>query len=155
MRSSLRVLVFAVAAIVGVAGCCGTSPPPRPRVGSTLEPSRWLLPLNTVTGNNATVIIFDTTNAGQNPGPSVDRIVISCYFDQAVTLQYQVRHRGSSTWRTVNGNGSGDTVSASTQTAIDFLILGYDSRVQVVTGGTGPSTAEVDIGLVYVRPLGM
>lgn len=112
-------------------------------------------PLNDVTGNNATVVIFDTsTDSGAKylTNSGAERLLVSMFFDQAVTVNYQARIRGSSTWRTVNGDGSGDSVSASTFTAIDFRIMAADTRITVVTGGTGPTTSEIDICPTYETP---
>jgi hypothetical protein len=55
----------------------------------------------------------------------------------------------------MNGSGGGDVMPANTDTAIDYLILGPDSRLEAVTGATGPSTCEVDVGLYGDRTLGM
>lgn len=148
---------LAIIAALACGGCAHSDPAPVAHhkrgalTTSAGSVASWGPPLATVTGNNATVTVFDTT--ASSVYRNVERVTISCFFDQAVTVLYQVRHAGSSTWRTMNGNGAGDAVTASTGTVIDYLILGYDSRIQVVTGGTGPSTSELDIGLVYARPL--
>lgn len=156
MRSLRTFLVLAAL----LTASCATSPAgPAPvhggghKMGSSQTPSNWLSPLNNVTGNNATIVVFDNTVVTGHK--DADRVTVSCFFDQAVTILYQVKLPGSSTWRTVNGNGSGDAVSASTFTSIDYLMLAYNSRIEVVTGGTGPSVAEVQIGVVYDRPLAM
>jgi hypothetical protein len=137
----------------------GCTAPPKPvpeaptpgRVGSTIGGPIFRAPLNPVTGNNATIIVLDTTNVPIFPKP--ERLVVSCRFDQQVTILYQVQRLGSVTWRTVNGNGTGDVVSANTDTFIDYLVLGPNNRIEVVTGSTGPTVAEINIGPVYDRPL--
>lgn len=116
-------------------------------MGSTLNPSNCVSALNTVTGNSATVVIFDNTVVTGHK--SADRVMVGMFFDQAVTVLYQVKLPGSSTWRTVNGDGSGDTVAASTLTVIDFRMMAYNDRIEVVTGGTGPSVSEVGVCVVY------
>lgn len=140
---------------------CATSPP-TPTTGGHKFGSSYrsvngscLAPLNTITGNNATITVFDTSTDTGNKivlNSGSERLLASMFFDQAVTVLYQVRARGSVTWRTVNGNGSGDAVTASTFTAIDFRIMGQDNRIQVVTGATGPTTAEFDICPTYDTP---
>ncbi len=141
-----------------VAGCASQQPVHGGgghKFGSVGTARGCLAALNTVTGNNATIVVFDTsTDTGHklllNSG--AERLVVGMFFDQAVTVNYQVRHRGSSTWRTINGNGSGDSIAASTDTTIDYRIIGQDNRIQVVTGGTGPTVAEMDICPTYETP---
>lgn len=114
-------------------------------IGGGGIPNQWLGPLNPVTGNSATIVVFDTTVTPNH----ADRIMVTGFFNQAVTILYRVQHNGSSTWRTVNG--SGDAVTGSTQTQFEYVVQGLNSQVEIVTGSTGPTVAEVDIGLMYER----
>jgi hypothetical protein len=151
----IGILLLAVAALA--CGSCATTDGAAPAGGhrraSIASANQWRGPLNAVTGNNATIIVWDGT--GMVASQPIERVMVSCYFDQAVTILFQVRHIGSATWRTINGSGSGDAVSASTPTVIDYLLLGSDNRIEVVTGGTGPTVSEVDVGLVFERPVAM
>lgn len=145
MKLLSKVLVFAAALTLS----CATSPPPGGghRMGSTGAPSTCMTPLNAVTGNSATIVIYDDTAVTANKG--VDRAVVQMFYDQAVTILYQVKLPGSSTWRTVNGSGAGDAVTASTLTVIDFRLMSYSNRIEVVTGGTGPSVSETGVCIVH------
>ncbi len=151
MRTIAKTVLLVGALLV--AGCA-TEGGARPARMSTASPSNWVGPLNPVTGNAATIIVFDNTSGSQYRS-GIDRVVLSIYVDQAVTVNYQVKLPGSSTWRTLNGSGSGDAVAASTLTVLDFTVLAYNSRITVVTGVTGPTTAEVGIGLIQDRSLAM
>lgn len=150
-----RIAVFCLALALSACATSGTSSPAAGghKFGSIASANQWRAPLNAVTGNNATVLVWDGTGASATQ--PVERVMVSCFFDQPVTILFQVRHVGSATWRTINGNGSGDVVAASTPTVIDYLMLGSENRIQVVTGGTGPTVSEVDIGLIFARPLAM
>lgn len=147
----MKRLLVSIAAALFIAGC-GTMTSPAHHapvgIGGSGIPNQWLPPANPVTGNSATIVVFDSTVTPTH----ADRVVVSCFFNQAVTVLYQVQHAGSATWRTTNGSGgSGDSVTASTQTYLDYQIQGANTRVEVVTGSTGPTTSEVDIGLMYER----
>ncbi|HVZ88098.1 MAG TPA: hypothetical protein VHG72_14090 [Polyangia bacterium] len=145
MKRLLPLLAFVIALS---AGCTTTGQHLAPvGIGGSGIPNQWIAPANPVTGNSATIVVFDSTATPTH----ADRIVVSCFFNQGVTVLYQVQHAGSATWRTTNGSGSGDTVTASTQTYLDYPIQGANTRVEVVTGSTGPTTSEVDIGLMYER----
>ena len=90
---------------------------------------------------------FDTTVTPVVPLP--ERLAVTCRFDQAVTILYQVQRIGDVTWRTMNGVG--DAVPANTDAFLDYLIQGANSRIEVVNGGTGPS-APVPKRRAGVRP---
>lgn len=111
-----------------------------------------------VTGNNATVVVFTTTSQGdmqRGQYPGLQRVFARFRFDQATTVLYQTLDGNSTTWRTMNGSGSGDSLAANTDYAVDFLVLGPDVRVAVATGGTGPSTREESVQVFNDRALGM
>jgi hypothetical protein len=110
----------------------------------------WAPPLAAVTGNNATITVYDTT-AGSAGYGQPQRLVVSSFFDQVVTVLVRVKHAGSSSWRTVNG--SGDATTASTVFVKDYMVEAPNVQIQVVTGGTGPTTSEIDVGVVPVRGL--
>jgi len=144
-------ILFAL--ILGVLGCDPTAaPPPAHKVGSSFGGPVWRVPLNAIPSTaSATTIVFDTTVTPVVPPP--ERLAVSCRFDQAVTLLYQIQRLGSVTWRTMNGTGAGDAVPANTDAFYDYLVQGPNSRLEVVNGGTGPSTPELNVGPVYDRPL--
>ena len=144
----MKYLLLVLALTLSCVTPTGSSPG---RVGSTVGGPVFRAPLNPVTGNNATVTVFDTTVAPVFPLP--ERLAVTCRFDQAVTILYQVERLGSSTWRTVNG--SGDAVTANTDFFIDYLVQGPNNRIQVVTGSTGPTVAEINVAPIYDRPLAL
>lgn len=151
MRLTSKVWILLAALAVGCATTSPTEPTPHKKFGSVNTTRGCMAPLNTITGASATITVFDTsTDAGDRGlvSSGAERLVVSMFFDQAVTVNYQVKARGSSTWRTVNGSGAGDAITASTFTAIDFRIIGYDNRIQVVTV-TSPTTSEMDICPTY------
>lgn len=137
--------------LVGCTAHNGTAPQEPHKVGSSFGGPMFRAALNPVTGNSATIIVFDSTVTPIIPAP--ERLLVSCHFDQAVTVLYQVQRFGSSTWRTTNG--SGDSAPANTETFLDYLVLGPYSRIEVVTGSTGPTVAEINIAPIYDRPLAM
>lgn len=119
-------------------------------------------------------IVYDTTQGGtvRQRANYVDRIPVSVRCNQAVTLKYQTLATSSSTWRTRNGysgaapsgscvettglgSGLGFTVPASTDVYCDFLVQGPDSRIVVTTGGTPPTSCEVDVRLNFTPDLSM
>jgi hypothetical protein len=105
-------------------------------------------------------IVFSTTSAGDtNRGmyPGLQRIVVHYRGDQATTVfQQTLAPLPSTTWRTLNGSGSGDSVTANTDYAKDFLVLGPDVRVDILTGGTPPTGGgELAIEICNDRTLGM
>ena len=136
-------------------GCASPTPLNSRRVGASITVGTvvWVKSIPAITGNNATIDLYDTTVSPTTI--FVNRIMYTGRCDQAITLNYQILRDGSSTWRTMNNNGSGDTVAANTDTAIDYLVLGPNSRLEAVTGGTGPSTCETSIALFGDRELGM
>lgn len=151
MKPLLKFL--ALAAILTAAACSPSPPEPaKHRMGADFSPNVYWLPnVTAVAGNNATITVFDSTLGY----PNVQRVMVSGYYDQAVTVLYRIKNSGSSTWRTANGSGSGDAVTASTVFVTDYFMLGPSNQIQVVTGGTGPTTSETSVGLVYERTLGM
>lgn len=148
----IKLLFLCALIVTGCAVRSGENPAEPHKVGSSFGGPLFRAPLNPVTGNNATIIIFDSTVTPIIPAP--ERYLVSCRFDQPVTILYQVQRFGSATWRTANG--SGDAVAANTDTFLDYLVLGPFNRIEVVTQTTGPTTTvEINIAPIYDRPLAM
>src|SRR5580698_2912640 len=107
-----------VAILAFLAGCAGSPlpPPNHGRLGATATDVEWLpaSSIPTITGNNATIVLFSMSGgrAVVTPGAAttVNRIGVSLRCDQPITLLSQVNRAsgGGSTWRTMNNNGSGD-----------------------------------------------
>lgn len=157
---------LALVVIVALLGGCVGSPLPPPnhgRLGATATDVEWLpaSSIPAITGSNSTVVLFSMSGGRTvvTPGAAttVNRIGVSIRCDQPITLLSQVNRTsgGGSTWRTMNNNGSGDTVLANTDTAIDYLVFGPNTRIEAVTGSTGPSACETDIGLFVDRQPGI
>lgn len=151
---ALRLLAVGAALVVGCAHDAQVAPPLPHRVGSSVSDSgpQWLATLPVVTGNNATIVLFDSTVMH---GLQVQRIMVTAFYDQQVTILYRTKAIGSSTWRTLNNGGAGDVVPASTPFVTDYFALGPYSQIEAVTGSTGPTVNETGIGLVFERTLGM
>jgi hypothetical protein len=113
----------------------------------------------TITAPSTTYIVFSTTSQGDTVRgryPGLERVALRARFDQATTILYQTLAAApATTWRTLNGSGSGDSLAAGTDYAVDFLVLGPDVRLEVVTGGTPPTTQEISTRLSNDRALGM
>jgi hypothetical protein len=144
-----------LALVVSIGACCPCmAPPPATpshRVGGAdpnTDPAIWQVPPVAVTGNTATITIFDT-GAVAGKYLTLNRILFRGLYDQAVTVLYQVQTQGSTTWSTMNNAGAGDSVPANSPAFIDYLVQGPRSRVQVVTGATGPTVSETAYGLIY------
>lgn len=82
------------------------------------------------------------------------RAVVTIYANQDMTFKHNTLSSTSSTWRTQNGGGSGETVPASTPTEFDVLLYGHDNELTLTAGATAPTTFEVTIRLVKDRALG-
>lgn len=105
---------------------------------------------------NATNTLFDTT-AGLGSGitlkhrrryTKVRRAIVRLYVDQPVTFLAQSLTANSSTWRTYNGSGSGETVAANTFFERDVLFVGDDTMLAATAGATPPTVWEVSVRLV-------
>lgn len=122
--------------------------------------SYWQTGLPAVTGNNQTITLFDTTAGGTQRGvfPFLNRIMVIANFDQTVTVNYDIQLGSSTTWvRAAGANASysfaGGSLTTGT-TLVDYLVQGQESRIQAVTGGTGPSASRAALELFFVRDLG-
>jgi hypothetical protein len=107
-------------------------------------------PLNPITGNNATIVVYDSTVQATGTAPM--RLTVSGFMDQTVTSIYQIKIFGDSLWHTMNG--AGDAITASTSTFLDYLVKGANNRIEITTGGTGPSTPVLEVCRVYSRDKG-
>jgi hypothetical protein len=105
---------------------------------------------------NATNTLFDTT-AGIGTGTTlkhrrkyanVKRAVVRMYVDQPVTFLAQSLTANSTTWRTYNGSGAGETVAANTYFERDVLFVGDDTMLAATAGATPPTVWEVSVRLV-------
>jgi hypothetical protein len=107
-------------------------------------------------GGSATAIIWDstadtgtgTTLTRRRAFPTVKRIRITAFIDQAATFKVDGIAAGSSTWRTTNGGGSGESITASTYFERDVLMQGEDVKVYITTG-TAPTTWEITARLIH------
>jgi hypothetical protein len=155
----MKLPIFALLTLL-VGGCASVpTAPPDHRVGATATDVEWLpgSSIPAITGNNATIVLFSMTGgrAVTTPGltTTVNRVGVSVRCDQPITLLSQVNRAsgGGTNWRTMNNNGSGDAVLANVDTVIDYLVFGPNTRIEAVTGSTGPSACETDIGLFVDR----
>lgn len=123
---------------------------------SGVEYRYWQTNLPVITGNNATITLFDTTAGGTQFGKYafLQRLMLTLQCDQAVTVTYQVQLSPSTTWLQAAGSNASTSFPASTVTEVDFLSQGQESRIQVVTGSTGPTTCANALALFFVRDLG-
>jgi hypothetical protein len=118
-------------------------------------------------GNSGTAILFDSTYmllgtpVLNTPGPyrgmarNLKRALVSIYVTaQNVTLIARTLAAGSTSWRTYNGTGAGETVTASTYFERDVLLIGDDFQLYIANGATGPTVWEVGIKLRTEPALG-
>lgn len=141
------------------AGCATAPVPVEPhRIGATAYDYEWVQAPNipAISGNNSSITMWSMTGGRAAVTgtylTTVNRAAISIRCNQAVTILYQVeRVSGGSVFRTLNGSGSGDAVTANTDTYKEYLIEGPNSQLVVTTGSTGPTACEVDIGLFVDR----
>ncbi len=111
-------------------------------------------------GASATATLWDSTAdtgtgvtlARRNAFNDVKRVLVSVFIDQAATFFVDHLVPGSTTWRTTNGSGSGEAITASTYFERDNLKMGPDMRLRIVTV-TNPTTWEVSIRLIHDRAL--
>lgn len=170
MRNAARLLSALVIVSVLGTSCAhpgATCPEPAPaaparRFSATTvaggNQGAWMSAFNTVQGNSVDVVVFSTTSNGDSTRgmyPGLERVALRARFNQAVTIKYQTLNLGATTWRTLNGSGSGDSLGANTDYFTDFLKMGDDVRIVVTTGGTGPTTREVALRISNDRALGM
>jgi outer membrane protein assembly factor BamB len=111
-------------------------------------------------GDSGTAILFDSTYSLlgtpvlNTQGPyrracrSLKRAQVSIYITgQNATFIARTLASGSTSWRTYNGTGSGETVTASTFFERDVYLLGDDFQLYIANGATAPTVWEVSIKL--------
>jgi hypothetical protein len=111
-------------------------------------------------GNSGTAILFDSTYmllgtpVLATPGPYrgmarwAKRATVTINVTaQNVTFFARTLASGSSSWRTYNGSGSGETVTAGTFFERDVLLIGDDVQLYIANGATAPTIWEVGIKL--------
>ena len=76
----------------------------------------------------------------------IQRITVTVFADQVVTVFFDGVEPGSTTFRTINGGGLGEATTASAYFSRDFFKTGTDVRVRIVTT-TGPTVWEVSCRL--------
>lgn len=115
----------------------------------------WQTNLPAVTGNSATITMFDTTAGGTQSGKYdfLQRIMVTANCDQAITVNYQIQIRPNTTWSQAAGTNASFAVASGSVSEVDNLVQGQESRIQIVTGGTGPTVCPVAIALFFVRDL--
>ena len=104
----------------------------------------------------ATATLFDstadlakgTTLTRRRAWQDIVRAITSVYVNQAMTFKYETLERDSTTWRTVNGGGSGEVVAANTLFERDVEIDGEDFRFTLTAGAVAPTTWEVATKLI-------
>jgi len=111
--------------------------------------------ITTVPAGSSTVTLFDTT-ASPDKGDTlsrrrgyrhVRRAIVRVFTDQAATFLAQSLTNNSTTWRTYNGTGAGEAISANTIFERDVLFIGDDTLLAITTG-TQPTVWEVSVRLV-------
>lgn len=83
-----------------------------------------------------------TTSTTPNGALLYKRFKVAVFVNQAMTFNVQWRKAYDGTWRTINGGGSGETVSASTFFYRDEAVIGPNMRATLVAGATAPTTWE-------------
>lgn len=112
-----------------------------------------------ITGNSATITLFDSTMAGttRNAYDFLQRIMVTANVDQTITINYDIQLGASTTWVRAAGTNASYSMTGGTTTTgtseIDYLVQGNESRLQAVTGGTGPTSTKPAIRLCFVRDL--
>lgn len=116
---------------------------------------------STVPAGSATVVLFDSTGdpatgvtlSRRKGYPEIKRAIVRIYMDQNATFNHNSLSLNSTTWRTINGSGSGQAVTANTLFELDCLFIGDDTQLTLVTG-TVPTVWEVSVRLAHERALG-
>jgi hypothetical protein len=164
-RVALAIAVLAMAACAAPVNNADHGPAASHKFGASGGPGGsqycyWQTNLPAVTGNTATITLFDTTAGGTQRGifDFMQRMMVVGNVDQTVTVNYDIQMGTSTTWvRAAGTNASysfaGGTTTTGT-TEVDHLVQGNESRIQVVTGATGPTASRWALRLCFVRDLG-
>lgn len=166
IMAGMRRLILATAIMMAVAGCSLTGypqaePPPHKFGAANVngQQCQWVFNLPTVAGVATDNIVFTTTAAGdsiRNTNPGIQRVFVHYRGDQVVTVKYQtLAPKPTTTWRTMNNAGAGDATTANVDYQKDFLALGPDSRIDILTGGAAPTGGgELSLEICNDRTLG-
>lgn len=115
--------------------------------------------ITAIPGALATVILFDST---VDPGtgatatslsirrmmPDIKRVCLRLFADQTVTVFLDGVGKNSSTWRTVNGAGAGESATLSTLFERDWNVGNEDDfRVRITTPAGAIATWDVSVKL--------
>lgn len=136
-------------------------------ISTTVKPAT-----NATLAQSGTQYLFDSTaDSGAVPGNTVgtntqvrrlaysevERAALSLFVDRAGTVFYQELAPGSTTWRTINGSGSGVAIAANTHTSFDYKITsGSDFRFYYTEGGADVlSVMEASLRLTSDRSPGV
>lgn len=112
-------------------------------------------------GSGAAVTLWDssidygrtaTANTVKNVAARYKRALVTIYSSHisgtgGLVLAWNDAALGSSTWRTINGAGSGETVAATTITHRDFDIIGPNMRIVYTNSANVLTTWQVTIML--------
>ena len=128
---------------------------------------RHMLPQVANPGGSGTAVLYDCLTAlnaaesytsipAQNNavGNRSQRFTAIAYLSHAATFKHEWAARGSTNLRTVNGNGSGESISATTLFIRSCFLLPGRNKFTIVTG-TKPTTWEVECHLNDNAPLVM
>lgn len=113
-----------------------------------------------IAGNSQTITLFDSTAGGTQRGvyDFLNRIMVTANVDQTITVNYDVQLGTNTTWYRAAGTNASYSMVGGTATTgtseIDYLVQGNESRIQAVTGGTGPTSRKPSIRLCFVRDVG-
>lgn len=115
--------------------------------------------ITTTPAGSATVILLDTTAlrtgttlTDRRSFSMIKRALARIMMDQNATFFHDSLNVGSTTWRTINGSGSGQTITANTLFELDCLFIGDDTRLRVLTA-TVPTLWEVSVRMSTDRAL--
>lgn len=116
---------------------------------------RFPLPPTANPGNSGTATLYDTMDSRQTfvtkdemkDGAARRFKVVAYVTAQNATLFHQWAAFGSTNLRTVNGSGSGETVTGGTLFKGNYLLLPGRNLFTLVNGGTAPTLYEVSCEL--------
>jgi hypothetical protein len=99
-----------------------------------------LLPEPANPGANQTIPLWDSsTRTNKSPTRTERKIMVTVFANQIVTVLFSVKSENGS-FRAANG--AGDATTASTLFQKEYLLTGYDQKVELVTT-TAPTVWEV------------
>lgn len=104
-------------------------------------------------GASATATLFDNNAINGMGVPLLSRINVTAFIDQDCTFKHEWSSTATGTLRTVNGAGSGETMTASVLFERDVMLLPGRNKISITTA-TAPSTWQVSIGGETERALG-